>query len=374
VYLLSGGIAIGRVGSVAAANTLTLTTLTVSAPIPSTNCTAAANTYQRSEINEVAWLREVKDVLTPLYKTGVNNLPGSVMSIQYSFPNATGGSIAAGTYYVVATAVDGNGIETTATAPYTVTTSGTTSTIGAQPVNIPVALNAQSVRFYVGTSSSGPFYFQSSTTNLSSNATVATSIATSGATPPTNYPGWALTALGAVETNPGSWWIDATNHILYLHARAGMPLPSNSGGGLYEAVYSNTVSAFMNSSNSDDLRLENVRCDGFSVNSASDVTTSYPIRMEQTGTGSALLVGMEAYFGAYHNIGFNNGAGTPGGIFTCISCVAGRSVAASSTNFVGYANVGGQECFYYQCETVGGGVRLDDRNNYPVNTATAAGN
>ncbi len=376
VYLTSGGSGVGRVGSVAAANTITLTALTISAPIPNTNATAALATYSRTDSGDVAWLREFKDVATPLYKTGLNNLRGQLISTISGSASASGGTIAAGTYYYVQTYVDANGVETTPTAATSITTTGSTGSINFTTAYwiAPFYLGAKQINYYVGASSSGPFYFAASSTS-NPGTTSITSIPTTGALPPTNYPGWALTPVGAVEQNPGSWYIDRAGtygaaNTLYLHPRLGMPAPTNSYGGLYESVYSNTVMGVYNTSggSSNDVRVENIRIDGFCVNSSSDVMSQYPIRSMQAGSGNFLCVGLEVYYASYHHIGQNNG--NSGGIFTCVNCTTGRAVASGYSAFVSYAGTGGQEGLFYQCHSVGGLVRLDDRNNYPYATGT----
>jgi hypothetical protein len=69
----------------------------------------------------------------------------------------TGGSIPAGTYYVVVT-YSGSGGETLASAASITTTTGATSTI---TVSVPAAaVGASAFKVYVGTASGGPFYLQ----------------------------------------------------------------------------------------------------------------------------------------------------------------------------------------------------------------------
>ncbi|HWE37722.1 MAG TPA: hypothetical protein VG406_14235, partial [Isosphaeraceae bacterium] len=76
----------------------------------------------------------------------------------------TGGSVAAGTYYIVVTYY-GSGGETLASVASITTTTGATSTI---TVNAPAAtVGATAFKVYVGTASGGPYYLQNGATGQS---------------------------------------------------------------------------------------------------------------------------------------------------------------------------------------------------------------
>ncbi len=94
----------------------------------------------------------------------------------------TGGTIAAGTYYVVTTYVNQVG-ETLPSPSSSQTTTGSTSTL---TVNSPISVvGATGYNIYVGTSPTGPFYRQNATpVSLGTNTTL-TSITTPGVVPPT---------------------------------------------------------------------------------------------------------------------------------------------------------------------------------------------
>lgn len=170
------------------------------------------------------------------------------------------------------------------------------------------------------------------------------------------------TSIATVEATPGSWWWDSGSNKLYVHPRLEQAATATSI--VYEAVYKNTTGGIVCSG--DNIRIQNIHLAGWSCCPAfaggTENTSNYCIRYEGSGTNACLVIGCEAYYSTYHNIGGNNSSGSSGGIFTCVNCRAGRMVSVDGTNFVGFSSAGGQEFINYGYETVGGCVKITGSN------------
>lgn len=110
---------------------------------------------------------------------------GSILTIP-SAPtvsgSGTGGTVAANTYYVVVTLVDGNG-ETPKSAETSVTTTGTTSSITVTYPTDPVS-QGSTWNVYVGTTSGGPYFSQGAGLTFTTNRSVTTTPPTTGTQAP----------------------------------------------------------------------------------------------------------------------------------------------------------------------------------------------
>lgn len=169
------------------------------------------------------------------------------------------------------------------------------------------------------------------------------------------------TSITDVQANPGSWWWDTVAQKIYIQTRLGQ-VPTSTAI-TYDVVYTNTVAGIKCSG--DNIRIENIRCDGWSaVYSAtagsSDNTSNYNFRFEGSGTNVCLMIGCEGYYSTFHNFGLN--CSTTGGILTLVNCRAGRLVSVTGTNFVGYAASGNQEYIVHNYETIGGCLKQIGQN------------
>lgn len=106
-------------------------------------------------------------------------------------PSTTGGTLAAGTYYYKVTSLDGSGGESLPSAEYSVTTTGTTSSVGMSWSSVAGAIN---YKVYRGTTAGGEnvYYTSQYDTYTDTNAT-----STAGTVPTSN------TAYGAVIYSTG---------------------------------------------------------------------------------------------------------------------------------------------------------------------------
>ncbi len=165
-----------------------------------------------------------------------------------------------------------------------------------------------------------------------------------------NYVYRKMTSIATVEATAGSWWWDSVAQKIYIHPFENRNPSSDNH--LYEAVYNNAVKG-ISTTDVDNVRLHNLRVDGYGCNTAdlSGTTPTYNIHHGQTGSHAIVITGCEAYYGNNHNIGQN--ATGAGGIVTMIGCKTGYT-NITGTDLVVYSSLGGQEAIYHECESMGG--------------------
>lgn len=127
-------------------------------------------------------------------------------------PSASGGTVAASTYYVVLTLSDGNG-ETPKSAQTAVTTSGATASFTVTSPTDPVSVGA-TWNVYVGTTSGGPYFSQGTGLAFGANRTVTTTPPTTG----TQAPGVDYSQQAAAQVALTDMIIDGTTNTLFTSA------------------------------------------------------------------------------------------------------------------------------------------------------------
>jgi hypothetical protein len=158
-----------------------------------------------------------------------------------------------------------------------------------------------------------------------------------------NAPLVKVASIALCQNYPGSWAQVA--NVLYVHFHGDF-LPDGSVA--VEGVASTTSSGVnISGTAKGNVRVQNIRCDGYGAGRG--VSSNYGIQNVST-VGPVVVVGCEAYYNDYHNIG---SAGAAPGPFTCVNCRAGYTIGASSGNpFVGYSSAGGHEAIFHNCEIV----------------------
>ena len=146
--------------------------------------------------------------------TGVLTTADSVAAPPAPSPStaATGGTIAAGTYYFVITYVSPTG-ETVASAQGSVTTTGTTSTITIP--SPPASTGATGWNAYGGTTSGSGWLLQGATNSIGTALTLLAPLATGTSAPPTMGTALAVGAVLVVGTT------DTTEPVAIVNAASG---------------------------------------------------------------------------------------------------------------------------------------------------------
>jgi hypothetical protein len=176
-------------------------------------------------------------------------------------------------------------------------------------------------------------------------------------------------SIANVQANPGSFWWDSTGKILYMQSVDGIAPTSSFRA--YEAVTSNATAASSGILvTADDVRVQNIRCDGWGCDRTTPHNnTAYNFMSQLTAGQSALFVGCEGYYSGSHIMGtLDTGAG---GITTWISPRFGWQMytSAGNTAINGYSHNGGHEFFVYDYECIGGVLPSSDGGSNSKGTA-----
>ena len=163
-----------------------------------------------------------------------------------------------------------------------------------------------------------------------------------------------LGSVAQVDANPGSWWQDTNAHLLYVNPTgvSAVTVDPTSGGRVFEAVYASQAIGLdiAPTASVDDTLVHNIRFDGWTAN----VTDNQPggVQAHVSGTDAVVFQGVDVYFSDRHNL-CNTNSGS-GGIVTFVQCKYGwtTSTAGNGASVV-YAQTGGQEAIWDECESYG---------------------
>ncbi len=176
-----------------------------------------------------------------------------------------------------------------------------------------------------------------------------------------------MSSTAGVESTPLSWyWVGTT-----LHVNVGVGVNPNTLN--LESVADNqTVSGLSMGNNADGCRFQNMRADGWGMNTVGANPQKMGITDYLTGTNAGLLVGCESYYSSTHVMAHNSGAGNSGGISTYIDCHAGygQNVPFGITVFNTYSDGGLNETIFHDCVAEYGILPSDDWVGTAYNSTT----
>ncbi len=154
-----------------------------------------------------------------------------------------------------------------------------------------------------------------------------------------------------VAANAVSWWWEAADGGT-IHINAGSGVDPNNNDYEYNSATACDGIAFTG----DNIRIENLRVDGFGCTASEQDAADYAIRAGQAATESSVIVGCESYYSGNHSIIFF-GVGGVGGFCTVVDCVAGYSLGAV---FTGYNGSGDHEVIFHNCVQTFGSLPRHD--------------
>lgn len=155
--------------------------------------------------------------------------------------------------------------------------------------------------------------------------------------------------LATLDTSPEGWFHTGTT--LYIHTLGSVD-PSTNNDAQYEYVFQNNVEGITFANGSYNVRMQNIRLDGWGMSPVVDGSyDGYAVHSYMGGDAALLLINVEAYYNNRHNIGLTSNSGQ-GGIITLIDCRYGWCKEGGCV--VSYAGNGGNESINHMGICVGG--------------------